>query len=1090
MVEPANLKAISKDKSVLVTWKAVEGADGYVLRIYDAAKPEKVLKTRYVFGTTKRIFGLTNKKLYFIEVCAFENTTDDIICGPYSEKVSVTPIAQALSAQKYVGMRTGETFQLNWEYMYTTPTVKFFSSDENVVSVDENGMLTANNPGCAVIRLCVTDSGRVYTEKRYTFDTTVFVDRDFERTDTGDSEITICLAGDLVCGAKNQRAYKPLKYDFSDAFSYYIKKELDECDYSIGVLETYCDDTRVFESEEARVFNTPSTFISAIKNAGIDSLVTTDLRTTGQDQGMLKATLKNMKNCGVVNLDSLNREVSHINIKGIDVGLIALAESDLTGANINEMVNKARTDGADYVIALMTWGWKNSFDISDSQQNAAQILADSGVDIIVGASTHMLQDIDYLSSENGQIVPCIYSIGDFYSSATDYEENDYGVIVKLIIRKTPAGVASFFSLVPCFMNLDDGRRFVDIATPDKNKVSQGAYEHISDIYGADRLRECYDLFPNVLTIGSSVSENILSKADIKTNVIREYNFDEELTSQIIGGVYRYLLVDFWQLLQSSEYLANSAVWDQIIVSFAKQVDSLFDNQNVVLIRVSFSERGCRKNHLRTCPENTANDILKKMEERFIGLVNPMVIDLCPKYFRTVSTYAEYEFEPLFNEHCGNIIKSIFTNKCETNRFYYSRIDEEIWMRRVLMYYDSMIKGNRNSWILEKDCAADEIIAGTSYKFISLYQKEIIELKKSHAALGYCKCDGELGEAVEILKQIKDKDNSIRPYNFYLVAFKYEFNCLKDLRLKMDGILKNKGISAYINGANIERICSVINDDARLRLFVSTMDVYYVDIWGSSISRNIVERIPDKICVKNSVTKQACVLFEKNPIEYELPAKPIAYLNNEDLMNEAVSSFRMDGKRRISESDADWMIIDLYNLACVYKKFRNGKFIADENTYRMKFFKDIQDECTDTYLFEEMDIDEYVILVRKFANFVKSKYDDRIVLVKTDIKSQYISLSGSLENIDESENILRKKRNFINVMERIFEEETQCYIIDIAKHFYADDAYEPGGAGVVNYEDEFYRLSSEYLMEIFRGSRKSIFDNVSKEYLMSRDAKIC
>lgn len=71
---------------------------------------------------------------------------------------------------------------------------------------------------------------------------------------------------------------------------------------------------------------------------------------------------------------------------------------------------------ADIVIVGCHWGVEDSHVISDEQKKLAQNLADWGADLIVGTHPHVVQNAEWINSEDGRKVFCAYSLGNFIST--------------------------------------------------------------------------------------------------------------------------------------------------------------------------------------------------------------------------------------------------------------------------------------------------------------------------------------------------------------------------------------------------------------------------------------------------------------------------------------------------------------------------------------------------------------------------------------------------------------------------------------------------------------------------------------------------
>ena len=102
-------------------------------------------------------------------------------------------------------------------------------------------------------------------------------------------------------------------------------------------------------------------------------------------------------------------------------------EKDLTYYNSSEdpvdnermlkWLEKAR-EQADVVIVSMHWGAEYNQKPTSEQRRLAQLLADYGVDIILGHHTHCIQPIEWIEGKDGNKTLCFYSLGNF-TSETD-----------------------------------------------------------------------------------------------------------------------------------------------------------------------------------------------------------------------------------------------------------------------------------------------------------------------------------------------------------------------------------------------------------------------------------------------------------------------------------------------------------------------------------------------------------------------------------------------------------------------------------------------------------------------------------------------
>ena len=168
--------------------------------------------------------------------------------------------------------------------------------------------------------------------------------------------------------------------------------------------------------------------------------------------------------------------------------------------------------------------------------------------------------------------------------------------------------------------------------------------------------------------------------------------------------------------------------------------------------------------------------------------------------------------------------------------------------------------------------------------------------------------------------------------------------------------------------------------------------------------------------------------------------------------------------------------------------KGGLFEIDDFICRTDFYKSIQKDCQECYLFEKRDMKYCFDSMTRFAKMILEKYGENIILLKTEPKDSYIDLDNRLRRL-EDDGMYEIKKKFISLCEERFASVTGCYVIDISKHFYASDSFPLGGAHIVHYEEEFYRQAGEYINEIISGSSRHVFSTVDDNYLLLRNLRL-
>ncbi len=83
---------------------------------------------------------------------------------------------------------------------------------------------------------------------------------------------------------------------------------------------------------------------------------------------------------------------------------------------------------ADFVIVSVHWGDEYTFTPNDFQREFASVLAESGVDAIIGHHSHVIQPIEWIEREDGGRTLCVYSLGNFVAE----QDHDYNMLGGMI----------------------------------------------------------------------------------------------------------------------------------------------------------------------------------------------------------------------------------------------------------------------------------------------------------------------------------------------------------------------------------------------------------------------------------------------------------------------------------------------------------------------------------------------------------------------------------------------------------------------------------------------------------------------------------
>lgn len=1125
---PEKFEVRPDNKSVLCSWNAVKGARGYILRFYRSDNAEKCIKIKYSRQTKKLISGLENGCGYLVRVCAFYVVNGKEIAGEYTEKIPFTPAPSQLCVQQTICLKTGECDVISWESPEKDAFVTFKSDNPLIASVSQEGTVTAHSKGTAVITTSASDGQSLKTN--------VFVDRAVE---FGSNKAVLLFGGDIMCTPSQQRAAKPY-YDFHYGFAS-IGRTLKTADYAVGFYSSGADDSAAYESELAYLSdgtsntNAPSTMISAAAAAGFSALITAGI--TNPEKRSV--TEKEIGRCGMT---SISDNTAAVNIKGFNTAIVSYNALTTDKETLSETIKTARTNGAEFVIVCTYFSAPNSICVKRSQVEQAQCAADSGADLIIGSGTHTVQRFSYIKSANRKIVPCAYSLGNFLSGMRILDENRDGALMRLELTRNERGIIPHISFIPLFQA--DGT-LSGICSENLRPFTQKgrlSLERVKNNLG--RQAAYWGYRPRVLLSGSAVLAKIFSQGNVnadKTPMMlspmslcsaAEFECDENENPKLALDIRKnlpeyirktqpdFIAVDFYipaayscfkargdigaepSFLTNTPQLRNSeffskhksdlvrirppfgeTIWKPMIKRYAQQLISAFPNKKIILFRCTIPSCRAVETELRTAlSHEKINTLIRKMEDYFISIASPCIIDLSKHYFSTGKELTSFESE--YYTDAYNAATQIMSG---VGRSYISTPSAKLWFSRVMKYYDSMTARSYQSRLLDMDNAADKLVAYTSAEFAARHSSRIIQLKqvgKSElcAVADFFSGDSGAEELIHTAQVIDEllKGRICHNYDFFQSVFREKFGIL---RVMVRLLSEETGLS--VNEKNAELVF-LLRGKSQLKRYAAIIKQNSVDIWGSSISRESVNQSYGFI--SSYICKQPPILAFEPDADFDIPENDELFCGSSWRRKNFCNALLHNGLELIEESRAEWIVLDFYDVISQMADYKGTLFATDDFLKRTEFYKSLSPEPSECYIFEKIGMKFCAEAIRCFAERILECYGDRIILIKAEPKSSYITLDNRLSLL-EADEMFDIKRRFISLCEECFATVTGCYVIDISKHFYASDAFPLGGASIVHYEDEFYRKAGEYISEILQGTQRRIFSIADDNYLMLRNLRL-
>lgn len=269
-------------------------------------------------------------------------------------------------------------------------------------------------------------------------------------------EVTMAVVGDImVHDYQYNEAYDPSTdtYDFMHNFQD-VKRFFEGYDFVIGNLElTFGGSDRPYSSFPC--FNTPDSFLDAVKDAGFNLLTTANNHSmdTGE-QGVLR-TIEMLDQYGIDHVGTYASQEERDQIYTKEVNGITFAFVSATyGTNgipvpedylVNRLedpqflsdISRAQ-ELADIVVVMPHMGNEYETYPRDVFVEWADEMFAAGADIVLASHPHVLQPMEYRQVDHGDGVHdgfIIYSLGNFISSQTTPPRNA-SIVLHITVEQT------------------------------------------------------------------------------------------------------------------------------------------------------------------------------------------------------------------------------------------------------------------------------------------------------------------------------------------------------------------------------------------------------------------------------------------------------------------------------------------------------------------------------------------------------------------------------------------------------------------------------------------------------------------------------
>lgn len=119
-------------------------------------------------------------------------------------------------------------------------------------------------------------------------------------------------------------------------------------------------------------------------------------------------------------------------------------------------------ENADFTIAFMHWGTEYSISPDQVQKDLAEKMCQWGVDLIIGSHPHVIEPVEWITSENGNQMLVYYSLGNFVSRQLEARNLLGGVADVTLTYDGDDVVISDYSFMPIVTHYDTTYTIFDV----------------------------------------------------------------------------------------------------------------------------------------------------------------------------------------------------------------------------------------------------------------------------------------------------------------------------------------------------------------------------------------------------------------------------------------------------------------------------------------------------------------------------------------------------------------------------------------------------------------------------------------------------
>lgn len=252
-----------------------------------------------------------------------------------------------------------------------------------------------------------------------------------ELPQSNNNKVSFIAVGDNIMHEQLiKEAKKDNTYDFTPYYSE-VRQYIEKADLAFVNQETILGGKDKGYTGYP-LFNTPDEMAKCLSDIGFDIVNGGTNHAIDQGESGITHSLSVFKQYDNLTYIGLRQEdIPVVEKNGIRIAFLSynqfinFEEETDSLRQFNEDFIKQDVENAkeisDVIIASCHYGIENSTKLGDKQQRYSQLLADLGVDVILGTHSHTLQPVKWIEGKEGNKTLVAYSLGNFISGMLDEE---------------------------------------------------------------------------------------------------------------------------------------------------------------------------------------------------------------------------------------------------------------------------------------------------------------------------------------------------------------------------------------------------------------------------------------------------------------------------------------------------------------------------------------------------------------------------------------------------------------------------------------------------------------------------------------------